>query len=75
MLNLQCILQVNLNMALVPMEERLKSKEKAWEAERRDLQTKIDESGRLVKIADERCRELDKRKSEMTEERCGNVGP
>lgn len=56
-------------MALVPMEERLKSREKAWEAERRDLQAKAEDNARLVKIAEERCRELEKRKSEMTEER------
>lgn len=56
-------------MALVPMEERLKSREKAWEAERRDLQAKAEDNARLAKIAEERSRELEKRKSEMTEER------
>ena len=56
-------------MALVPLEERLQSKEKAWESERRELVIRAEESLRIVKSAEERSRELEKRKSEMEEER------
>lgn len=56
-------------MALVPMEERLKSREKAWEAERRDLEGKAEESARVMGTIKERCRDLEKSKLEMTEER------
>lgn len=56
-------------MALVPLEERLHSKERAWEAERRELVVRADDSLRSVRVAEERCRELEKRRSEMEEER------
>eukprot|EP00904_Undaria_pinnatifida_P001799 jgi/Undpi1/1161/HiC_scaffold_10.g04623.m1 len=61
--------EVNLTMALVPLEERLQSKEKAWESERRELVIRAEESLRVVKSAEERSRELEKRKSDMEEER------
>lgn len=56
-------------MALVPMEERLASKEKAWAGERRELTAKAEDGVRNLKAAEERCRELEKRKSEMEEAR------
>lgn len=61
--------QVNLTMALVPLEERLQSKENAWESERRDLVIRAEESVRNVKAAEERARDLEKRRSEMEQER------
>ena len=57
-------------MALVPLEERLQSKEKAWESERRELVLRAEESSRAAKTTEERSRELEKRKTEMEEERC-----
>lgn len=56
-------------MALVPLEERLQSKERAWESERRELVIKSEDSLRTVKTVEERCRELEKRKTEMEEDR------
>lgn len=56
-------------MALVPLEERLQDKENAWEAERRELTIKVEERQKHVRVAEERCRELEKRRSEMEEER------
>lgn len=56
-------------MALVPMEERLKSKEQAWDVERKELELKAEEGLRTMRGAEERCRELEKKKTEMAEER------
>lgn len=61
-------------MALIPMEERLASKEKAWEAERRDLTAKWTDISRNLKVAEERSQDLDKKTSQMEEERCGRHG-
>lgn len=60
---------MNLTMALVPLEERLQAKERAWEVERRELTIKAEEGQKHVRVAEDRCRELEKRKSEMEEER------
>lgn len=66
-------------MALVPLEERLQSKERAWEAERRDLVTRAEDSIRSMKAEGQERREIEKRVSEMEEERwecccCGRAG-
>lgn len=58
-------------MALVPMEERLASKEKAWEVERRELTAKSLDVSRHLKVAEDRCQDLEKKKKQMEEERCG----
>lgn len=57
-------------MALVPLDERLKTKERVWEAERGELVSKVEEGQRSVEAAEAYCRELEKRRSEMEEERC-----
>lgn len=57
-------------MALVPLDERLKAKERVWEAERGELVSKVEEGQKSVKAVEERCRELEIRRSEMEEERC-----
>lgn len=66
--------QVNLTMALVPLDERLKTKEKVWEAERGELVLKVEEGQRSVETAEGCCRELEIRMSEMEEERYVIVG-
>lgn len=58
-----------MTLALVPLEERLQAKERAWEAERRELQLRSEASLRSAKVAEDRCREVERRKSEMEEER------
>eukprot|EP00752_Nemacystus_decipiens_P007271 g6508.t2 len=61
--------KVNLTLALVPLEERLQAKERAWEAERRELLLRSEAGLRSAKVAEDRCREVERSKSEMEEER------
>ena len=57
-------------MALVPLEARLESKERAWEAERKELLHKAEENHKSLKEAEGRCSELEKERSEIKEDRC-----
>ena len=57
-------------MALVPLEARLESKERAWREERNGLIFKVEENQRSLGVVEERCRELEKRRSDMEQERC-----
>ncbi|CAN0036925.1 unnamed protein product, partial [Ectocarpus sp. 12 AP-2014] len=61
--------QVNLTLALAPLEERLQAKERAWESERRELVSRSEANLRSARVAEDRCREVERRKSEMEEER------
>ncbi|CAB1112286.1 unnamed protein product [Ectocarpus sp. CCAP 1310/34] len=61
--------QVNLTLALAPLEERLQAKERAWESERRELVSRSEANLRRMRVAEDRCREVERRKSEMEEER------
>ena len=56
-------------MALVPLEARLESKERAWGEERNELIFKVGENQRSLGVVEERCRELEKRRSGMEHER------
>ncbi|CAN0442547.1 unnamed protein product [Ascophyllum nodosum] len=56
-------------MALVPLEARLESKERAWREERNELIFKVEENQRSLGVVEERCRELEKRRSDMEQER------
>ncbi|CAM9263839.1 unnamed protein product [Ectocarpus sp. 13 AM-2016] len=60
---------VNLTLALAPLEERLQAKERAWESERRELVSRSEANLRSARVAEDRCREVERRKSEMEEER------
>lgn len=53
----------------MPLEERLQAKERAWESERRELLLRSETSLRGAKAAEDRCREVERSKSEMEEER------
>ncbi|CAN0456727.1 unnamed protein product, partial [Ectocarpus sp. 8 AP-2014] len=61
--------KVNLTLALAPLEERLQAKERAWESERRELVSRSEANLRSARVAEDRCREVERRKSEMEEER------
>ncbi|CAM9164568.1 unnamed protein product, partial [Ectocarpus sp. 6 AP-2014] len=63
------IRRVNLTLALAPLEERLQAKERAWESERRELVSRSEANLRSARVAEDRCREVERRKSEMEEER------
>lgn len=56
-------------MALVPLEQRLESKERAWDAERRELVVRSEEGAKALKAAEERCADLDRRRGEAAEGR------